>query len=189
MKHISAIALPFALLINPAYADKHLKQYANESKAVVQEFIQQLKGELQSSMKSGGPIVAIDMCKYKAPDIAKELSDKYGWKIARTSLKTRNPANAPDAWEKNVLEKFESRKSSGESIKPMAYFSEVEIKGEKSFRFMKAIPVAKPCLACHGENINVNVLAKLNEQYPDDKATGYKLGDVRGAFTIVRPIK
>lgn len=188
MKFIQILAVTSLITIPPAYADDHLKQHAAESKKVVVEFMGQLKGELMSSMKAGGPTTTIDMCKDKAPLIAKNLSDKYGWEIARTSLKLRNPANSPDAWETKVLEQFDARKKSGEPVKPMAYFSEVEVQGEKKFRFMKAIPVAKPCLACHGENIAPDVLAKIQSAYPEDKAIGYKQGDVRGAFTITKPI-
>jgi hypothetical protein len=32
------------------------------------------------------------------------------------------------------------------------------------------------------------VAAKLKTLYPDDKATGYQTGDVRGAFTISQPM-
>ena len=44
--------------------------------------------------------------------------------------------------------------------------------------------VGEVCLKCHGENIDPAVKAKLGELYPNDKATGYKLGDLRGAFTV-----
>ena len=188
MKIIRVLALTSSFILSPAYADGHLKVHAAESKKVVTEFMGQLKGELMASMKASGPVVSIDVCKDKAPIIAKSLSDKYGWEIARTSLKLRNPTNFPDAWETKVLEQFDARKKSGESVKPMAYFSEVEEHGENKFRFMKAIPVAKPCLVCHGENINTDILTKLQSTYPEDKATGYKLGDVRGAFTITKPV-
>ena len=149
----------------------------------------QLKGELQSSMKADGPINTVSMCKDKAPAIAKDLSDKYGWKIARTSLKTRNPENSPDTWETRVLHEFEKRKQSGEDIKPMAYFENVNENGVTSFRFMKAIPTGKPCLQCHGDDISASLSEKIKSSYPDDEATGFKLGDIRGAFTITQAVQ
>ena len=176
------------LFIGSASANEELKQRAGKSKAVVQEFMGQLKGELEAAMKSGGPLNAIDVCHKTAPVIAKTLSDKYGWEIARTSLKTRNPDNAPDSWETGVLENFEQRKAKGEDVVPMAYFEAVETNGKKNFRFMKAIPTAEVCLKCHGTDIAPEVKAKLQEIYPDDKATGFKLGDIRGAFTISQPM-
>ena len=186
-KLLSTVILSLALS-NAANAGNDLKPYALKSKTVVKEFMTQLKGELKGAMKAGGPVNAINVCNKKAPAIAKALSDKYGWDIARTSLKTRNASNAPDAWETKVLNKFEERKAKGEAVKPMAYFEAVENNGKKSFRFMKAIPTGEICLKCHGENIAPPIKAKLQELYPDDKATGYKLGDVRGAFTITQPM-
>lgn len=164
------------------------KQRVAESKKVVKAFMGQLKGELQSAMKAGGPTLAINTCKDQAPVIAKNLSDKYGWKVARTSLKTRNPNNAPDTWERSVLEKFEARKNNGEQVKPMAYFETVESNGKSSFRFMKAIPTGEVCLKCHGEDISPKVREKLTTSYPQDMATGFRLGDIRGAFTITQPV-
>lgn len=175
-------------LSTPVIADNHLKDRASSSKQVVQEFMKQLKSELSQAMKSGGPVNAISVCNHRAPVIAKELSDKYGWKIARTSLKVRNPENTADAWEDEVLRKFENRKAMGEDVKPMAYFAMVENNRQKNFRFMKAIPTAEVCLKCHGQNITPDVKAKLDQLYPNDKARDYKLGDIRGAFTITQPM-
>ncbi len=166
---------------------QQLMQKAAQSKQVVQIFMKQLKGELQSAMKAGGPLEAIDVCHTKAPLIADNLSREYGWEIGRTSLKTRNPANHPDAWEQHVLETFEKRKAAGEAVKPMAYFERVENDGVASFRFMKAIPTGAVCLKCHGASIDAQVQAKINSLYPDDQATGFKQGDIRGAFTITQP--
>ncbi|MCK5263483.1 MAG: DUF3365 domain-containing protein, partial [Gammaproteobacteria bacterium] len=135
-----------SLFIGTAYADNNLKERAQKSKGAVKEFMGQLKGELKAGMKAGGPVNAISVCKDKAPVIAKSLSNKYGWNIARTSLKTRNTSNAPDAWETKVLNEFEARKAKGEAVKPMAYFEAVDNNGKKSFRFMKAIPTGEVCL-------------------------------------------
>ena len=128
-----------------------------------------------------------------APAIAQEQSEKHGWEVGRTSLKTRNPNNAPDAWEAAVLKQFEERAASGESPAEMAHFEVVEENGAKAFRFMKAIgmpPLDKaPCLKCHGENIDPAISAKLDELYPEDQARGYKPGMIRGAFTITQPME
>ena len=189
MKRILLITLLSALPIYSASAETTTKQRVVESKKVVKEFMGQLKGELQSSMKAGGPISAISVCKDRAPAIAEELSNKYGWTVGRTSLKLRNPQNAADVWETKVLNNFETRKNAGEKVKPMAHFEEVTENGNASFRFMKAIPMGKPCLVCHGDNISAEVSSKLKEAYPNDKATGFKMGDIRGAFSISQPIK
>ena len=192
MKRIVSLILLCVLPLGIASAaEADMKERASESKAVVKQFFGQLKGELGKAMKAGGPIKAIEVCKTVAPAIAKEQSEKHGWKVGRTSLKTRNPGNAPDEWERKVLEKFESRVADGKEAG--AYFEVVEENGKKAFRFMKAIvmpPLEKaPCLKCHGENIDPKIAAKLDALYPQDMARGYKPGMVRGAFTITQPMQ
>ncbi|MDH5785641.1 MAG: DUF3365 domain-containing protein [Chromatiales bacterium] len=197
MKRIFAVAVICAMPISASLADGHggndeAKKYAAESKAVVMEFFKQVKGEMQSTMKASGPIDTIEVCSKTAPSIAKAFSEKHGMTVARTTLKPRNPVNAPDAWEEKVLKKFEERLAAGEKPEDMAFFEIVEADGKKNFRFMKAIgmpPLDKaPCLKCHGESIDPTISTKLDELYPEDKARGYKAGQIRGAFTITKSL-
>lgn len=194
MKKLISVALLCSIPSAAALAQQdELQQRANESRVVVKQFMGQLKGELGKAIKAGGPVEAIRVCHTVAPAIAKTESDKHGWEVGRTSLKTRNPDNAPDAWEKKVLLEFEQRAASGEKMNNMEHFEVVEQDGKKVFRYMKAIgmpPLNKmPCLKCHGENIDAKVVARLDELYPHDMARGYKPGMVRGAFTITQPME
>ncbi len=159
-----------------------------QARAISAAFAGKLKGELVGAMKVDGPVKAIEVCNVAAPAIAADASAN-GWAVARTSLKTRNPKNAPDAWEKRVLEEFDAAKSKGAEAAKLEHFEVVEKNGARTFRFMKAIPVAEPCLTCHGEAVKEPVKARLAELYPDDRATGYKLGDIRGAFTLSKPLQ
>jgi len=157
-----------------------------EARAIVGKFAEKLKGELVASMKSDGPVKAIGVCNISAPAIAKEVSAD-GWTVNRTSLKLRNASAAPDAWEKAGLEYFDAEKAKGADPMKLERSEVVEKDGKKTFRYMKAIPTAEPCLACHGGEIKEPVKAKLTELYPKDQATGYKEGDIRGAFTLSKP--
>lgn len=159
------------------------------SRAAVKELFDALKGELEAAIKAGGPAKAIPVCNEKALPLTMALSEKKGWRVARTSLKVRNAANQPDAWEKGMLAKFEERKAAGENPAQMESHEVVEKDGAKVFRYMKAIPTAEqPCLLCHGTNIAPEVVAELDKLYPGDKARGFKAGDIRGAFTIEQPM-
>ncbi len=170
-------------------ADASVDARVQKSRMVAKEFMQALKGELQAAMKQGGPVNAIGVCNVKAGEIADSLSKEAGWRVGRTSLKTRNPANDPDAWEKSVLEKFEQRRGAGEDPMTLEYHDIVGQNGQKAFRWMKAIPTQPVCLNCHGgANVAPDVEAKIKQLYPNDKARGYDVGDIRGAFTIVQPI-
>ena len=157
----------------------------NEAKAAVKALGGKLKAELQGSMKAGGPVATMVMCNSVAPEISQQVSKDKGMKVSRVSLKNRNPANAANEWQLQVLKEFESRKQAGESPSGLVYS---EIVGNQ-FRFMKAIPTAPVCLKCHGEKLAPAVEAKLRELYPQDKATGYKEGDIRGAFVVVKDLK
>lgn len=170
-------------------ATDEIESRTRASKAVIKEFSGDLKGELVAALEAGGPVSAISMCTAKAPDIAETHSMATGWRVGRTSLKVRNPANAPDEWEARVLMDFEVRKANGEDPAMIDFAQIVEAAGKKEFRYMKAIPTAeKPCLACHGANLDPEVAAEIDALYPTDEARGYSAGDLRGAFTIRQPM-
>lgn len=171
-----------------AIAEENLESHVAASRSAVKEFKQALQAELKTHMKTGGPVQAIGVCNDRAPEIAASLSEKYDWRIGRTSLKLRNPNNAPDEWEGRVLEQFELEKAKGIDPGALEHYATVESNGRHYFRYMKAIPTNEVCLKCHGDNITPEVAATLNELYPTDQATGFKLGDLRGAFTIVQPL-
>jgi cytochrome c553 len=109
--------------------------------------------------------------------------------VGRTSLKLRNPSlNQPDDWERSILEQFETRLANGEPAKTMSHAEVVETASGKSYRYMKAIPTAEICLTCHGKELDPSLAEALDEAYPEDQARGYSAGDIRGAFTLHRPL-
>ncbi len=178
--------LPFSASLS---ADDHFAQRLQDSREAVQSFARALKGNLQSVLQKKGPAEAVKACSSIAPLIAMTKSKSYSWKISRTSLKLRDPDNAPDTWERAVMEQFEARKAKGEDISKLEYYEVVEMDGNRMFRYMKAIPtLEKPCLTCHGSNLRPDVAAALDKHFPNDKARGYKAGDIRGAFTIIQPL-
>jgi hypothetical protein len=187
MKRLAALFVCGVLGWCGAWADDYSAQVA-ASRATAGEFMQTLKQELLKGMQDGGPVNAISVCNLTAPGIANTYSIRKGWDVGRTSLKLRNPANAPDAWERDVLESFEERKQAGESPAAMEYWEVVTQDGEPVLRYMKAIPTAELCTACHGEHVDLTVKERLQKLYPHDQATGFRPGDIRGAFTITQPL-
>ncbi len=138
---------------------------------------------LQDEIKKSGPEGAIPVCKDMAPKMAGEISQQTGWKIKRVSLKARNDARAiPDAWEQAALEDFDKRAAAGESPAKLE-------KGERigsEYRFVKALPVQALCLSCHGpaEQLSPAIKAALGQNYPNDRATGYSEGQIRGVISV-----
>ncbi len=168
------------------------EQYISDAKTFIKAVGGKLMGEVKTAMKAGGPLAVISVCNTTAPKITAEMSAAGNQTIRRTSLKLRSPNNAPDDWEAAVLRKFETRRAAGEEIAPMAFHEIVETNGKKQFRFMKAIgmpPLSKgPCLQCHGTEIKPEIVAQIDILYPQDKARGYKAGEVRGAFSVIRDL-
>lgn len=188
MKKLFIVGAALAVAVSAVNASE-IETRSQASRAAVKMFFGSLKGELEGAMKAGGPTHAIDVCNKKAPGIAKQVSDEKGWRVARTSLKLRNPTNKPDAWEEKVLQQFDARKQAGEDPTKMEHAEIVDQDGTQVFRYMKAIPTAEVCTKCHGATIDGKVEEKLAELYPTDKARGYSKGDIRGAFTITQPMK
>ncbi len=156
-----------------------------QAKAAVQALGGALKAELEAAVKTGGPVVALSVCQVKAPELAKAISGEQGMAVKRVSLKNRNPVmGTANQWQTNVLNDFETRKAAGEDPATLAYAEVVD----HEFRFMKAIPTAAVCLGCHGTNLSPALTAKLTELYPQDQAVGYKEGDLRGAFVVVKSL-
>jgi hypothetical protein len=173
-----------------AYADD-LSKYQEESKAVVGPFLKQLGAANQKAIADAGHESAVGVCKDIAPKLAGDASRQTGWKLTRVSLKVRNPLlGTPDAWEQKKLQEFEARLAKGEKPDTLQVSEIVEEPAGKSYRFMKAIPLQQGCVACHGtsEQISDGMKAKLNAEYPNDKATGYTVGQIRGAVSLKRPL-
>lgn len=188
---LGAVAVLACVAVTPAFAEdanSEMDILKGEAKAKIGEMAQSLKKELQAAMKEGGPVNAIDVCKTVAPQIAASLSAEGGMSVARTALKVRNPVNTPDDFERKVLERFVADLEAGKDPATLAHAEIVEQEGSKVFRFIKAIPTAKLCLNCHGENLKDDVKAQIGKLYPYDQATGFKEGELRGAFTVQKKL-
>lgn len=190
IKSVRTVALALAGLTIPAGAQTTDDLLA-ASRAVSAQLIQQLGAQLKQELGRGGPEGAIAVCSEAAPAIAGQLSRQSGARVARVSLKTRNPLlGTPDAWEQAVLADFDRRTAAGEKPETMEYSESVTEPQGRYFRYMKAIPVQPVCLACHGTDAMIapQVAQRLQKEYPHDRALGYTVGQIRGAVTVKRPL-
>jgi hypothetical protein len=142
-----------------------------------------LMGALMENLEAGGPVNAVRVCSEIAPTVAAEHSGD-GLSIRRVSTKVRNPADSPDAYERAVLDRWAALSGTGEL--PVESAEMVTSNGRRVLRYMKPIIVMRPCLTCHGDPASMQPELKslLEERYPDDQATGYEEGDLRGAFSV-----
>lgn len=174
------IAATHSMQVN---ADDHRLGLEVQANTIVKQFAGQLKPKLKAAIQSGGFEHAINVCAKEAPAIAKQLSDETGWSVKRVSLKPRNPNAAPNHFERKVLTAFDARQKLGEPAEQLVYSA----KDHDGFYYMKALPVKALCLNCHGTNLSPNISQAIAKHYPNDAATGYTLGEIRGAFSLMKP--
>lgn len=106
--------------------------------------------------------------------------------IKRTSLRVRDPANAPDEADLLALKLIEAQMNEGESP-PELLVQHIEKAGLPSeWRVYRPIGISSRCLVCHGdkEQIPLEVQAVLELRYPSDRATGYTSNQWRGVIRI-----
>jgi hypothetical protein len=151
------------------------------SQALMGTLVTQLTG----AMQAGGAVNAVDFCSTSAIELTAGVAQEQGLDVKRTSMKYRNPANAPDEDETEALKYYESALAeTGKLPGPW-----VQKAGREEYRFYRPLTVAAPCLKCHGSEgeIAPAVKAILEERYPEDLATGYSVGDFRGVIRVSIP--
>jgi len=149
-----------------------------------------LTAELLASLRDEGTTAAIAICADAAPGIARDVSQETGVEVGRTALRARNPDNAADPWERAQLEAFITALAAGGDPAAMERWAVVDNDaGAPVFRWMKPIVMGEPCETCHGTDIADDVTAAVLARYPEDVATGFTPGEIRGAFTVSKPLR
>jgi len=161
---------------------KEKEAYLVKGKEISKESFKTLSGKLKEQLQKGGVVSAIPFCNSEALPITKELSEKFNVSIKRTSNKIRNIKNNATARELEVVEKFITLKRNNKELAPI-----VEVGKNDKVHFYAPIILKSNCLVCHGTVRHE--LTKKNDSiikllYPNDKATNYKEGNVRGIWSI-----
>lgn len=144
-----------------------------------------LKGRVQQSMKADGPVATVRVCADEAQGTTAMVQAQTGVKVGRSSLKLRNPANAGPGWVQDWLRSHDTEPAA--SVPPLRLI--VDTPGGRVARVALPIGIEAPCLVCHGpeEAIPAGIRSTLAERYPDDAATGYAAGALRGAIWAEAP--
>jgi len=143
--------------------------------------VQKLGGELKAKMQSSGPIEAVKFCSNNALMLTEQTSIQEGVKIKRVTLNERNPVNTPTPQERSLLQEWTKKVQAGQPIQPKL----VQNKDNEVTYYKPLIINNDVCLKCHGTLDEQSPLAKaIKETYPNDHATGYKMGDLRGMIAV-----
>ena len=189
MRALLAVLLGVACLLPVAAPAQTQDQLLAESRKVAGSLLQQLSVRLRATLEENGPEGSVPVCKSIAPELAGQLSRETGWRVARVSLRTRNPLlGTPDPWEQKVLAEFDRRAAAGEKPETLELGEVVEEPAGRYFRYLKAIPVSPLCVTCHGkaDQLSPFLTDQLAAEYPHDRAIGYVPGQVRGGVTVKR---
>lgn len=147
-----------------------------------------LGGEMMSmltgALANGGPEAAIAICADSAQARTQRFQNS-GLSVHRVGTRVRNPLNAPDTFERAILDAFEASVLAGHPPADTAVMEALPGGGTR-LRYLRPVILQEGCLACHGarEEISPSIRALLAERYPDDQATGYKVGELRGAVSV-----
>ena len=160
-------------------------------RATAMEFMKDLKGILINQIQTNGILQAVSVCSDTAQVLTNNFGVEKGVYIKRVSLKNRNVNNAPDDFEKMILNKFTMMQQNNELNNETEYAEIVEEGEFKYLRYVKPILVQAECLNCHGSENEImpEVKQLISQAYPDDKAVGYKIGDLRGAVSLKKAIE
>jgi hypothetical protein len=173
----------------PSTIDASLVQ---STRGIAGDLLGQLGQKLKSAMSTDGPVAAVSVCKESAPAIARQLSIANDAKVTRVGTRVRNQnMGIPNAWQKEALTQFEARLAQGEKAADIEYWQVADNgHGKSELRYAKAIAVQPQCLSCHGsaQDIAAPLAEKLRIEYPNDQATGYSVGQLRGAVVVTRPL-
>lgn len=154
--------------------DERGLQYALTTKAV-------LGKNLMGTIQKKGTLEALSFCNERAYPLTDSMSVVHNAIITRVSDKPRNPKNQANKEELTYIEAF--KKDLKNTIEPKPIVTERNNKVQVYY----PITTNTMCLQCHGQptkNIEPTTLKKLALLYPNDKAIGYDINEVRGIWSI-----
>lgn len=150
-------------------------EYALSTKAVLGK---NLMGKIQSE----GTIGALEFCNIQAIPLTDSMSKVHHALISRVTDKPRNQDNLASEDELSTLSFFKFKASENAEQAPVIK----EENGKTYFYF--PIMTNSMCMQCHGKpgtDIENSTLAAIKAKYPEDKATGYGVNEVRGMWKVV----
>ncbi len=153
------------------------QSYAERGAEILKPFKMAMKKALVEGLSSG-PAEAIDACRVEAPALAAQFSTN-DVVVGRSSHRLRNPANHGPAWIEDTLAYYVDNPGERTPV--------VVTLDEGRAGYIEPIDTAPLCLACHGKVLEPSVRETIETLYPDDEATGFDAGDLRGVFWVEFP--
>ncbi|MCC6822103.1 MAG: DUF3365 domain-containing protein [Verrucomicrobia subdivision 3 bacterium] len=156
-------------------------------KSIAAETFSLLSSNLQAAIQQGGVSNALPFCSLAASPLTAGMAGKHGVTIRRMTHKSRNPADRADTTELAILNHFAAALTGTNPPPPLV----TNLTSSTATFFAPIILNNELCLKCHGEpgkDISAENVAIIQRLYPQDDATGFKLGQLRGAWRIDIPV-
>jgi hypothetical protein len=151
---------------------------------VADALAQGLVGPLTRAIDERGLDGAVAFCHAEAMALTAEATaGMEGVEVKRTTLRWRNPENAPDAHEERLLRYLEGLESAASGSAPSALTAAGP---EGTLRYYRVLRTGPMCLGCHGDEAGFSpeLARTLAQSYPEDQATGYVEGAFRGVIRV-----
>jgi hypothetical protein len=161
-----------------ADAPATLRDPISRADLVVASLQDALLKELTHALEQGGPEFAIQSCHIDVVGAIRRVERRPGIAAGRTGDRLRNPANAPRAWAAPLV-----RTNAGRPAPEVDGFV-VDLGG--AVGVLRPIVEQPMCASCHGpaKKLAPAVQAALKHRYPDDRAIGFRNGEIRGWFWV-----
>ena len=160
----------------------HELEYFAKNGKLYADSAQKMLGEnLKMALSEGGVIHALEFCSIRAVPLTDSAATVMNIDLKRLSDKPRNPMNTADIEELKIIGQLKRAHASGTAIDPIMVGTANGAIG------YYPIVIQPLCLNCHGipeREINPETAAVIAQLYPVDKATGYKLNDLRGMWKV-----
>lgn len=171
---------------SPSLSEAQLEEYQLKGSELAGATQKVLAGNLIPAVQEHGTLYALDFCNIKAHPLTDSMAVELQASIKRVSDHPRNPDNIANESELEFITgaKIELSNSGKAS-------SAILQKGDRVVGYYPIV-TNQLCMQCHGDpdsQISGETLAKIQELYPEDKATGYSEGELRGIWVVEMAIQ
>ena len=174
-------ALPSTALASEATPPVDSAALANA--VVAMEQLDQMRISLASTLEGRTEEPTIETMKEVCKPVgmrAIAIGKENGWQVRQVASKYRNPDHAPaNTQERQVIDLFSRHPEINGLWEPAM------AEQGTGLNYYRRINVQPSCLACHGTKASRPAFIKDN--YPDDKAFDFKVGDLRGMYAVHLP--
>ena len=162
-------------------SDEELSLYQKTGSDLAASTQKVLASNLVGTIQERGTLEALEFCNIQAIPLTDSMSVELEAHIKRVTDQPRNPNNLAGKSELEYIQTAKTALIEGKEITPSIQYSNGKVTG------YYPIITNQLCMQCHGSEetqIDEQTLAKIKELYPEDKATGYDIGELRGIWVV-----